>query len=903
VRTPARALTLALFCLGAIAAAPASAGAGELPSGFQDTIAIKDLNGPTAVRFAPDGEVFVAQKNGKILRFDDVDDDTPTVFADLRKQVYDNGDRGLLGLAVDPQFPVRPYVYALYTFDHVLGEGAAGSYPRWGKGPNYEGDPCPMPGSPGVDACPVSGRLTRFTDQGGVAGAEKVLIEDWCQQDSTHSIGGLQFGPEGALFASGGEGASYLEPDYGQYGWPHKNQCGDPPGGGALTPPSAEGGSLRSQDLRTPFKPLAPSDPTGLAGTLIRVDPDTGAGLPGNPLYSSLDANERRIVAYGFRNPFRFAIDPDREEVLVNNVGNGTDEEIDRIGLTPSTPYNSGWPCYEGDHRNPDFDNLHLDLCEGLYAHPGAASTPFFSYDHGDPVAPDDPCPSGFGSAITGSVIYPGGTFPAEYDGALFFADAVRGCIYTMLSGGVGEGPDPDAVHPFLTDGGQYTGADIEVGPDGNLYYLSLFGDEAVHRISYDPIVPIAKLTADKEWGGLPLTVNFDAGGSSGAGLRYAWDLDGNGSFETNGTFAGTGSATQTRVYSTAVNKTISVRVKNTGGSISTAAITIYPGDSPPKVSIDSPAESLTWRVGQQIAFSGSAKSDSGNGAAIAPSGPPSSPEGLSWRTKILHCPDNEEDCHAHSLPDFNNTASGVLTAVDHNLPSRLRFELTATDARGLSATKEVEIYPRTVTLTAASSPPGATLGLGVRSGAGPLSLPLIEGASVTLSAPEMAEIGGVTYDFVSWSDGGPRVHSVLANSSVDYTANYAESSGEPEPQPEPELEPPSSGKSGSPSQPGGPALTPLGPAAPPARPILTLHPPKRASSTTARFEFASPEMGVGFACKLDERPLEPCGLPWAYKRLKPGKHVFRVYAEAQGESVEYSPATAYRWQVLEKKR
>lgn len=889
-----RALALALVLLGLGVVAP-GAMAGDLPPGFHDTIAIDGINGPTAVRFAPDEEVFVAQKNGEILRFDDVNDQTPTVFADLRKEVYDNGDRGLLGLAVDPQYPTRPYVYALYTFDHVLGEDAPGSFPRWGKqSSNYEGDPCPQPGNVGVDACPVSGRLVRITAEAGKAGAQKVLVEDWCQQDSSHSIGGLQFGPEGALFASGGEGASFLQPDYGQLGWPHKNQCGDPPGGEALTPPNAEGGSLRSQDLRTPY----PADPTGLDGTLIRVDPDTGAGVPGNPLYSSLDANERRIVAYGFRNPFRFAIDPDREEVFVGNVGNGTDEEIDRVGLTPATPYNSGWPCYEGDHRNPDFENLNLKLCKNLYAQPGATSEPFFSYSHAGPVVPGDSCSSPYGSAVTGSAIFPDdGAFPTEYDGALFFSDAVRGCIYVILAG-VG-GPDPTTARSFLANGGPYTGADIEVGPDGNLYYLSLFGDEAVHRISYDPVVPIAKLTADKEWGGLPLTVKFNAGGSIGAALRYAWDLDGDGSFEVNGNFASAGSATQTGVYNTAANKTISVRVKNTEGFTSTAAFTIYPGDSPPKVSIDSPAPSLTWRVGQQIAFSGAAKADSGNGAAIEPKGPDdSSPEGLSWRTKILHCPANESDCHAHSLPDFNNTASGVLTAVDHNLPSRLRFELTATDSRGLSATKEVEIYPRTVTLAASSDPPGATLGLGAISGSGFLSLPLIEGATVTLSAPETAEIDGVAYDFVGWSDGGPRVHSVLANSSVDYTATYAVPSGEPGPG-APGSSP---GPDGPPAQPGGSAPASPG-AVSPARPLLTLRPPKRARSTAARFEFSSPEAGVGFACKLDERTLEPCGSPRAYKRLKPGRHVFRVYAEAPGESVEYSPEASYRWQVLAKRR
>jgi glucose/arabinose dehydrogenase len=877
-----------LLCLGAVApAAPAA----EIPAGFQDTIAIDDLNNPTAIRFAPGGEeVFVAQKNGEILRFDDIDDDSPSLFADLRKQVYDNGDRGLLGLAVDPQYPARPYVYALYTFDHVLGEDAPGSYPRWGKAVgNYEGDPsCPIAGVPGVDACPASGRLTRLTVDEGVAGAEKVLIEDWCQQSSTHSIGGLQFGPEGALFASGGEGASYLEPDYGQYGWPHENQCDDPPGGEALEPPGAEGGSLRSQDLRTPY----PADPTGLAGTLIRVNPDTGAGLPGNPLYGSLDANERRIVAYGFRNPFRFAIDADREEVLVNNVGNGLDEEIDRIALIPGAPYNSGWPCYEGDHRNSDFDNLNLGLCEDLYTQPGASSEPFFSYGHYEDVVPGEPCPRQFGSAITGSAIYPGGGFPDEYDGALFFADAVRGCIYAMLPDGPGEGPDPANVRTFLADGGIYTGADIEVGPDGALYFVSLFQDEAVHRITYDTTEPVAKLSADREWGPLPLTVKFDASASvdpGGNGLQYAWDLNGDGSFETNG------GKTQTSSYNSAVNRVISVRVKNIGGETSTDSVTIYPGDTPPKVSIDSPEELLTWRVGQEIAFSGSAIADSGSGAAIAPKGPAGSPEGLSWRTKILHCPDNEGDCHAHPLPDFNKTAGGVLVAPDHNLPSRLRFELTATDSRGLSATRTVEVFPRAVTLSAASSPPGAALTLGSRSGAGPLSLSLIEGAAATISAPQTLAVGGVTYEFESWSDGGPRVHTALANSATDYTAFYADPSapGSPGSRP-PGSQPPGGG--GAPP-PGEATATKA-----PLPPELTRRPAARTRAAGARFEFKSGEAGVGFACKLDARELEPCGSPRVYRKLKPGKHVFHVYAEAPGESVAYSPATTYRWRVLAKR-
>jgi glucose/arabinose dehydrogenase len=856
------AFALALVCLGALA--PVAA-AGDLPTGFIDTIAIEDLDSPTAARFAPDGEVFVAEKNGEILRYDSIDDDTPTLFADLRKQVYDNGDRGLLGLAIDPQFPTRPYVYALYTFDYVLGEDAPGAFPRWGQGPSYAGDPCPMPGSPGVDACPVSGRLTRLTATAGIATEEKALIEDWCQQDSSHSIGGLQFGPEGALFASGGEGASFIQPDYGQYGWPHVNQCGDPP---------EEGGSLRSQDLLTP----APADPTGLDGTLIRVDPDSGEGMPGNPLYGkSADKNEKRIIAYGFRNPFRFAIDAENEEVYVNNVGNGTWEEIDRFGLSPATPYNSGWPCYEGDYRNDWFENLHLDRCEALYKEPSRVSEPFYSYNHYAPAVPGDDCPQEYGSAITGAAIYPGGGFPAEYDGALFFADSVRGCIYVIRDGGAVGGLDTDTARPFLTDGGPYTGADLEMGPDGNLYYLSLYGDEALHRISYEPTLPIAKVSADKEWGGLPLTVTFDAGASVdpiGDGLTYAWDLDGNGSFETSG---GT-NPKLTREYKTAVNRTVSVRVEGSNGQTSTAAIKIYPGDSPPAVSIDSPAASQTWGVGQEIAFSGSALANPESGA-----GTPIPASGLSWRTKVLHCPVGEEHCHAHPLPDFNETASGVLTAPDHDLPSRLRLELTATDSRGLSATKTLEIYPRIVTLKATSNPVGATLGIGATSGTGSVSIELIEGASATLSAAETVQVGAVTYGFDHWSDGGSRVHPVLAGSSADYTAFYAGPGGKQDP-----LQASTVGSTAIPV---------------PRSPGLSRHPRARTHVTSARFEFSLAESGVGFACQLDRESLKPCGSPRIYRHLNPGKHVFSVYAEAPGESVLYSSATVYRWRILPPRR
>jgi glucose/arabinose dehydrogenase len=210
--------------------------AGELPERFQEEVVLSGLAQPTTVQFAGDGRVFVAEKSGLVKVFDDLDDSTPTVFADLRTEVHNFWDRGLLGLALDPEFPAEPYVYVLYTYDLDLAD--PGLFPRWGE-PGMTADGCPTPPGPTGDGCVVSGRLSRLQALGDVmTGAEQVLIEDaWCQQYPSHTVGSLGFGADGALYVSAGDGASFDFADYGQAGDP-ANPCGDPPGGvgGAQTP-------------------------------------------------------------------------------------------------------------------------------------------------------------------------------------------------------------------------------------------------------------------------------------------------------------------------------------------------------------------------------------------------------------------------------------------------------------------------------------------------------------------------------------------------------------------------------------------------------------------------------------------------------------------------------------------
>ena len=320
---------------GDLDALDGTGGCGHAAGWLPESVVFSGLTNPTAVRFASDGRVFVAEKRGVIKVFDSLTDTTATTFADLNVNVYNFWDRGLLGLALDPSFPTNPYVYALYTYDAAIG----GTAPRWGT-PGVYSDPCPTPPGATAGGCLVSGRLSRLQANGNtMTGPEQVLIEDWCQQYPSHSIGAVEFGRDGALYASGGDGASFNFVDYGQDGSP-LNPCGDPPGavGAALAPPPQKAARC-SQDLRTG------GDPVSLDGSIIRVDPATGAALANNPLAGSSDPNARRIISYGLRNPFRFTIRPGTDELWVGDVGWNEWEEINRISNPLGAVENFGWPC------------------------------------------------------------------------------------------------------------------------------------------------------------------------------------------------------------------------------------------------------------------------------------------------------------------------------------------------------------------------------------------------------------------------------------------------------------------------------------------------------------------------------------------------------------------------------
>lgn len=147
--------------------------AATLPPGFTET-SIGGLSNPTAMQIAPDGRIFVCQqggslrviKNGVLL---------PTPFVTL--SVDPNGERGLLGIAFDPNFASNNFLYLYYT----------------------------------VASTPRHNRVSRFTANGDVVvpGSERIILElDNLSTATNHNGGAIHFGPDGKLYVAVGENAN-----------------------------------------------------------------------------------------------------------------------------------------------------------------------------------------------------------------------------------------------------------------------------------------------------------------------------------------------------------------------------------------------------------------------------------------------------------------------------------------------------------------------------------------------------------------------------------------------------------------------------------------------------------------------------------------------------------------------
>lgn len=612
---------------------------------FVDSRFAGGLNMPTAMEFAPDGRLFVAEIDGNVRIIRDGQLlDTPFLSVPSTSACC---ERGLLGVTLDPNFAANGFVYVYYAAN--------------------------------VD--PIHNRVSRFTADSAnpdvaLADSEKPILDLEPLAPNFHNGGAIHFGGDGKLYVAVGDNYNF------------------------------ENAQLLTTRL----------------GKILRINSD-GSIPADNPFFNTPGAR-KEIWALGLRNPFTFAFSPaNGTKMYINDVGNDWAEEIN-AGLGGA---NYGWP-----------------VCEG-YCAPPQYNDPIYYYLH-----------NGTGKAITGGAFYKGNQFPADYDGSYFYGDYVQGFIKRLTAGNQSVDFLQNATSPV----------DIDIGPDGSLYYLSIRTGE-VHKVQYVKYGqnrdPVAQMTANPISGASPLKVTFDASGTTDPdqdkNLVYSWDF-GDGFKET------TNSTIVAHTYNSAGPHTAKLVVDDGKGGISSASTVDIAVGNPPVATIEMPANATRYNAGDVVSFRGSA-SDLEDGVLLN--------SALSWNV-ILH-----HNTHTHPFLKFDGVRSGNFTiprVMEASPDVWFEISLQVKDSTGLSSRISTsDIIPNKANVIVTTSPPGMQINLDSQPESTPHSFTGVTGITRTIQAPtEQKASDGQLYHFDSWSDGGAQTHTIstpLGGTAATYSANY----------------------------------------------------------------------------------------------------------------------------------
>lgn len=558
---------------------------------------------PVGVTWASDGRMFIWQRNG-VIRIYKNGQLLPTPFLDISTNVNTFDDRGMLGLALHPNFLVNGYVYVIYVRED-------------GGNPN---DP-----NPKID------RLSRFIANAqnpdvALPNSETILMT--IPNDFHHHENGtLKFGSDGKLFVGHGE---------------------DTTAGGV------DGKAFVAQDLND------------ARGKILRITEDGNA--PGdNPFDDGTNSIRSKVYSYGLRNPFRFTLHPVSGEPYIGDVGWNAWEEFDR-----GRGKNFGWPCYEGVNPQPEYQSAFPSQCAPLTN--SVVTAPLLQYAHTGGGGPFT------GSTVIGGPFYTATLYPEVYRNTWFNTDYVEGWIRRMIFDQAG---NMTVTVPFAT--GLSGPVDLELGPDGMLYYVSIITGQ-VKRIRYNGPTAVTSVTPSSGYS--PLTVNFSSAGSSGpngAPLTYLWE------FGDNQTSTAA-NPSHTYVAATVQTFTAKLTVTTNTNQSSSATVKVTVGSLPPTATIQSPINGTGALPGQTITYQGSA-TDPDNGNIPSTS--------LGW-TILLHHND-----HVHTQL-FTTGPTGSATIQYHGIGTySYEFQLTATDSSGLTHTTSV-----TLPVLSDTTPPSDPSGL-----------------------------------------------------------------------------------------------------------------------------------------------------------------------------------------------
>ena len=468
---------------------------------------------------------------------------------------------------------------------------------------------------------------------------------------------------------------------------------------------------------------------TSVFGKILRVNAD--GSIPGdNPFYSQTSGVNRAIWARGLRNPFTFAFQRGSGRMFINDVGQETWEEIN----SGHAGANYGWPVSEGPNNTSGFD------------------APFYYYDHGQ------------GCSITGGAFYNPAiaSFPPEHVGRYFFGDYCGGWIRSVDPGSA------SSVSGFAT--GIDGLVDIDVAPDGSVYYLArgaTLSAGHVRRIAYVTSgAPVIDAQPQDQSATLGETVTFSVSASGFAPLRYQWQRQAAGAaaFEdirgarsasyTVDTFAAPDDGAQFRV-----------KVRNGAGMVTSAAATLtLTTNHRPTATITAPAAGTTFRAGDTIAY---------DGTGTDPEDGNLPPGAFTWQV----------DYYTNGLARPFIAATSGATSGSFVVPTTgvykrpdvfYRIILSVRDSGGRTHTTTRDIMPITSTVTLRTNVPGLRLALDGQPMDAPFSFGSVVNFQREIGAPAPQTIGDLSYAFAGWSDGGAITHTIhTPEADTTYTATF----------------------------------------------------------------------------------------------------------------------------------
>jgi glucose/arabinose dehydrogenase len=713
-------------------------GAQSLPGGF-DAVDVIAVPSPTSLAFLPDGRMLITSQGGTVRLLTAGALTTALSFntssSGAEPKVCTTSEGGVLGIAVDPLFTTNNYVYIFYTARNGASSCSAVNYNPSGDGVTY------------TAANQRVNRVSRFTFNTTTntitPGSETILVDRMPARGGNHNAGDVHFGKDGFLYISIGDGGT---------DWTGSGSAG---GNDAARDKHVLTGKI----LRITRDGDIPAGNPFTGGNTGRCNVNgthTGVDAPGQP------AHCQETYAWGLRNPFRFAMDPNAAATrfFINDVGQGSREEIN---LNQSGA-DYGWNCREGSVSNST-----TGKCSPT---PPMLVEPYFDYGR---TANSGGLGIGSCASITGGAVVPNGIWPAPWAGEYLFADYACGGIFAIdATTAPGAGSSTVQATTFAAGLGSSSASSLRFGPDGSgyaLYYTTYAGGGQVRKITYiasgnSPPVVASVTATPASSAGAPLTTTLTASASdpnAGNTLTYFWEFG-------DGTEATTPGNSTSKTYNSLGNYTVRVRARDNNLAFSNYGETLVQvGNTPPTPSISSPSSGSQFSVGQQVTLTGSAN-DTQDGTLAS--------SALKWNVILHHA------SHTHPLLtnqvgnniQFNAPAPEDLSAATN---SYLEITLTATDSGGLTNTVSRDIQPlkRNLNLQSAAVGGGTISGIKLDVNGTTITTP----QTVTVWAGWQLPVnvrdqnrGASGYRFANWSDAGARSHNYnTPNANSTLTVNF----------------------------------------------------------------------------------------------------------------------------------